>query len=375
MSQDSCHKEFFPGSNTYRGFFSLYDGLLKKGYSRTFIFKGGPGTGKSTIMKKINKALTLKGYDIEYYYCSSDTNSLDGIAIPELGIVIVDGTAPHNIDPIIPGARDEIINLGVYWNEELLKPYIKEIKDLYNEMTFCFNKAYQYLKEAWLAYRQWGSYYRHCLDQLESKKILEDLHSEVFDEVASQKNLLSEEQHLFASAITPDGLINKYPFILSKISNIHLLLGDPGTGKSAMLKSIYYTARQKGLKLEAYHCGFAPEKLDALVLPEISTVIIKNTYPHNFNLSDTHHIKKILTYDLSTSLDLEKIKSLSPDINDTKERYWHLIGKAVKSLKMAKSNHDRLEDYYKNAQNYDGLNKLSENLLKKILDYKCAEAI
>ncbi len=374
MSGNSCHKEFFPGGNTYKGFFSLYDSLLKKGHRRTFIFKGGPGTGKSTIMKKVSNALTVKGYNIEYYYCSSDTGSLDGIAVPELGIVIVDGTAPHVTDPVIPGARDEIINLGVYWNEEQLKPYITEIKDIQDEIALCFNRAYQYLEEAWSAYRQWKHYYQHCMDLLHSKKIMEDLHSEVFDEVPSRETL-SEEQHLFASAITPEGLVNKYPFILNEISNIHLLLGEPGTGKSAMLKNIYNTARQKGLKLEAYHCGFAPERLDALVLPEISTVVIKNTYPHNFSLSDTHHINKILTYDLSTGLDLQKIKSSSSDINDTRERCWRLIGKAIKSIKKAKLNHDHLEGYYKNAQNYDDLNKLSDNLIYKILDYKYVEAI
>ncbi|PKM83465.1 MAG: hypothetical protein CVU88_02850 [Firmicutes bacterium HGW-Firmicutes-13] len=374
MSGNSCHKEFFPGGNTYKGFFSLYDSLLKKGRYRTFIFKGGPGTGKSTIMKKVGKALTLKGYKVEYYYCSSDTGSLDGIAVPGLGIVIVDGTAPHVIDPVIPGARDEIINLGAYWKEEMLKPYITEIKDLQDEITFCFNTAYHYLKEAWSAYRQWQFYYHQCTDQLKYKKTLEDLHYEIFDEVPSRETL-SEEQHFFASAITPDGLVNKYPLILSSISNFHLLLGDPGTGKSAMLKNIYDTGRQKGLKLEVYHCGFAPERLDALVLPEISTVVIKSTYPHNFSLSETHHIKKILTYDLSAGLDLQKVKALNSDINDVRERYWRLIGKAVKSIKKAKLNHDHLEDYYKKAQNYEALNKLAETLLHKILDYKYVEAI
>lgn len=41
---------YFAGGNTAKGFYSLYDSNLK-GLERLFILKGGPGSGKSTIMK------------------------------------------------------------------------------------------------------------------------------------------------------------------------------------------------------------------------------------------------------------------------------------------------------------------------------------
>ena len=43
---------YFAGGNTARGFFSLYDSNFA-GLEKVFILKGGPGTGKSTLMKKI----------------------------------------------------------------------------------------------------------------------------------------------------------------------------------------------------------------------------------------------------------------------------------------------------------------------------------
>lgn len=58
------------------------------------------------------------GYNLEYMHCSSDSESLDGIVIPAKKVALLDGTAPHVVDPKNPGAVDEIINLGDFWDEE-----------------------------------------------------------------------------------------------------------------------------------------------------------------------------------------------------------------------------------------------------------------
>ena len=121
MSNGSI-KHIFPGGNTSQGFYSYYDNVLKQEKAnKMFILKGGPGVGKSTYMKKIGQMMLDKGYDIEFLHCSSDNESLDGVSIPQAGIALIDGTAPHVVDPRNPGAVDEIINLGDFWDEEGIK--------------------------------------------------------------------------------------------------------------------------------------------------------------------------------------------------------------------------------------------------------------
>lgn len=88
-------KRVFPGGNTSKGFFSYYDFIIEKDANRIFVIKGGPGVGKSSMMKKVAKELLEKGYDVEYHHCSSDNNSIDGIVIPKLKVAMIDGTAPH----------------------------------------------------------------------------------------------------------------------------------------------------------------------------------------------------------------------------------------------------------------------------------------
>ncbi len=108
---------YYAGGNTARGFHNLFPSNLN-GLDRLFILKGGPGTGKSTLMKAVGEKWNNEGYDIEYIHCASDNGSIDGVIIRELGIGIVDGTSPHVIEPKAPGAIEEYVNLGEAWDSK-----------------------------------------------------------------------------------------------------------------------------------------------------------------------------------------------------------------------------------------------------------------
>ncbi|MCC5909988.1 MAG: ATPase [Clostridiaceae bacterium] len=89
-------KRLLPGGNTSLGFYSYFDHIMDlKEVSKVYILKGGPGTGKSSMMKKIGDVMVEKGYDIELHHCSADPDSVDVLVVPELKVVMLDGTAPH----------------------------------------------------------------------------------------------------------------------------------------------------------------------------------------------------------------------------------------------------------------------------------------
>ena len=76
--------------NSYGGFVSHYRDCFAQ--ERRYIIKGGPGCGKSTLMRRIAHEAEQRGLEVEYYDCSSDPDSLDGIVLPSLGIAMFDGT-------------------------------------------------------------------------------------------------------------------------------------------------------------------------------------------------------------------------------------------------------------------------------------------
>ena len=110
---------FYLGANSPGGFYSLYDELLRPEEARSiYILKGGPGCGKSSLMRRVGAAMEEHGLDVEYIVCSGDPDSLDAVVIPALKTALVDGTAPHVVEPKYPGLVEEYVNLGACYDRE-----------------------------------------------------------------------------------------------------------------------------------------------------------------------------------------------------------------------------------------------------------------
>ena len=77
---------YFPGGNTAGGFCSHFGDILPAPMQRRmFYLKGGPGVGKSTLMRRVGEAAEKAGLEVEYFHCSSDPDSLDAVCLPQKG--------------------------------------------------------------------------------------------------------------------------------------------------------------------------------------------------------------------------------------------------------------------------------------------------
>ena len=143
-------KKYFPGANTGCGFVSRFGGIVPpwEQPQYTYVLKGGPGVGKNTLMKTVASRAIQKGYTVEEFHCASDPDSLDAVRVIELGIVLLDGTAPHSIDPVLPGVEDEIIDLGHFKNRTEFAEHRGELQVLFQENKAHYAAAYAMLGAA-----------------------------------------------------------------------------------------------------------------------------------------------------------------------------------------------------------------------------------
>ncbi len=137
----------FLGVNCESGFYSLYEEFVNK-RTRAYVIKGGPGTGKSTLMRNIARQAQDLGLDVELLHCSSDPDSLDGVYIRQINTCIVDGTPPHVIEPPLPGAVGRIIDLYQFWDKPQLAKKISVIKEQNAKIQALFGRTYLYLGAA-----------------------------------------------------------------------------------------------------------------------------------------------------------------------------------------------------------------------------------
>lgn len=140
---------YFAASNSIRGFVSYYEEIFNAArVRRVYAVKGGPGTGKSRFLRDVAEYAEDLGWSCEFVYCSSDPTSLDGVILTghkREGIALLDATAPHVFEPSCPGAREEIVNLGVFWDADALILHRTEIESLNEKKREAYRSAYRYL--------------------------------------------------------------------------------------------------------------------------------------------------------------------------------------------------------------------------------------
>jgi hypothetical protein len=142
--------EFFAGVNTENGFKGYLEEYFRDA-DRLYIIKGTPGSGKSTLMKRLASDCEKKGFLVWRILCSSDPASLDGIYLPEKRTGIADGTSPHVLEPKYPLAKEILFDTGRFIDAKKLDK--EGIISLSCHKAECYKKGYGYIKSAVCAER------------------------------------------------------------------------------------------------------------------------------------------------------------------------------------------------------------------------------
>ena len=140
-------ERYFLGSNTKVGFDGFYD-VTTEGIGSVYLIKGGAGTGKSSLIKKVLKRGEDCGLRCESWHCSGDPKSLDGVYIHDLDVAVIDATSPHAVEPKIPKIKDDIVNLLQYVVKDKLRGYKPVIEKLSNNKKECYKCGYEHLNIA-----------------------------------------------------------------------------------------------------------------------------------------------------------------------------------------------------------------------------------
>jgi hypothetical protein len=347
---------YYAGGNTGRGFYNLFDSNLK-GLERLYILKGGPGTGKSSMMKKLAKEWGNKGYAIELIHCSSDNNSVDGVIIPQLKVGVVDGTSPHVIEPIAPGAIEEYVNLGLAWNSDYLIQHKEEIIQLQNKISDAFQAAYDTFSHGLQEHDDLEEIYFKEMDFEKANQLTLELLDKIFSDQRAEKQAIVRDR--FLGAATPQGSVDFVSNLTEGLSKRYFIKGRAGTGKSTLLKKIASLSEERGFDTEIYHCGFDPQSLDMVIIRELGIAIFDSTDPHEyFPDRDGDEIVDMYLGAVTPGTD----EKYAIEINDVHKRYKDKMKEGNVCLAQAKAFHDELEKYYIEAMDYSKVNQIYKKI-------------
>ena len=349
--------KYFLAANSCEGFVSHFDSFYKEDTNwHIYIIKGGPGTGKSSFMKYICAKLYDLGFSVELCPCSSDPGSLDGLIVPQIKVAFLDGTAPHIVEAVYPGVREEIINLGEFWKGDELKNKGEEIVALTLKNKELHTLAKSYLLSAGELICDNFTVSRVCLDIQKAEKYALKLVKEYIPKGKGR----GREDIRFIGGITPVGVVSFSKTITDYCDNIVILEDKWGGASGVIMERIKEYALNRGYDIKTLKSPLLPTRIiDHIIIPELCLAFVtENDYVHFKSKVRRVHARRFYHVEV-----LKQHKNRMR-FNDRLSRELLLSGCEV--LGKAKENHDALEKHYISAMNFDGVISLAQDILEKI---------
>ena len=335
----------FLSANSADGFFSYFEEFLKG--KNTYIIKGGPGTGKSSLMKKVATAAVAKGEFTEYVYCSSDPDSLDGVYIHGEEKVFTDGTSPHVMEPKYPGAMGGIVDVGQFLDAEKLSPAREDIVFLNGRISARYSRAYRYLKAAFCASSELKETALRYLDTDGMMNCFKNISQKVFgDKNGCDGKVFTR----FLSGFTPKGFVTFKDTVYTLCSNVYVVRDKYGVG-GAVFDFLKKEAVSRGFGFYDFRSPLEPERTVHIAVPELDIAFVTSDKMTQFDAQNAKAVN--LEKFISEDIDFESKQCVSA----SKIRKI-CLEEAFSALRDAKALHDDLEDIYISAMDFEGLDKM-----------------
>ncbi|MEA4970104.1 MAG: hypothetical protein VB051_06155 [Candidatus Pelethousia sp.] len=345
---DDSAIRFFLASKTERGFVSYFERLLKPGAYAAVILKGGPGSGKSTLMKKIGRALMQQGHSMEFIPCASDPDSLDAIIDRTTRRAMLDGTAPHMLDPVYPGARDTLLNAGDAWDSTHLRAHTREIIRLSNEVNDCHAQASAFIAAA-------GALLGRC----------RGIAARYVDEAALRSSVAEfrlpqgeggggGSEYRLLSAVSVGRVEFLHGTLRTLCENVTAIPDEWGAASEQLLARVVTAAQDANQRTIRCPCSIFPQKTDHVLLPEIGVAFTCANRFHDAAAGAARRLEGL--YKPIPARDADAMRALLFHAEE-------LITCAHSQVALSKAIHDELERFYVEAMDFSKLDALFEQAM------------
>ena len=356
----SCTEQhYFAAANTSAGFVSFFDSVFDpKLLKKMYILKGGPGVGKSTLMKNAALAARKNGFHPIFYHCSSDPKSLDGLLIPETGKAVLDGTAPHTVDPRYAGAKEEIVPLGDAWNIPLLEKEAAHICEISDAKSAHYRAAYRLLAAAKNAEEEMRAIGVHCLDRAKMRSAAARLCAKHL-----KKGGTGRLTPAIADAVSCDGLIRF--FTPEKAAKQLYFVKDSHTLAGTFFSVLCDLALRSGAKVTAGVRVPNASEYAFLFLEEPSVCISLYDDAYCAALDRAEMPYKIIN--LGRFFDAKRFAPSRAKYRFAEKCRDALMNAAAEELAEAGTLHASLEKIYGKATDYRMVSEMSDKVIRALL--------
>ena len=351
--------QYFLGSNSPAGFYSLYNELSDPDrIMHLYILKGGPGCGKSSLMRRVAKHAESLGLDSQIILCSGDPDSVDGLYLPQKRMAVVDGTSPHVVEAGCPGAAETYVDLSRFYDRAALQSVRNDLLTVTAEYKGHYRKAYRSLAAA-------GALNRSLMEESDGAELRQRLEKRaagiITRELKGGSGGSGRCDRRFLSALTHQGPVHLWDTVTAQAGRVYEL-ADTFGGAHHLLTPLLTAARSAGHDCVVCPDPMAPDRLAHLIIPGLSLAFVTSSsdapWPH----------RAYRRLRLDAMLPVKEQQERRPQLRFTRKVADALMTDAVAGLAAAKEAHDRLEQIYNPHVDFDGVYSTADRLAAEILN-------
>lgn len=342
---------YFAAANSGRGFVSDYPILFNTAHlGRLYLIKGGPGTGKSTLLRRAAAYAEGEGMAVRRYACSSDPDSLDGIIVGDGQLAIIDATPPHGRELEVPGAADEIIDLGQFWDSRRLSTHREKIVHFNRAKKAAYARAYQWLAAAASVNGAIIAMLEDCLD-------LSKLRGEVRRRLAE---LPAGDGRIIPATVSAVGMKGSITLpTMHRGAERAFILTETRGGGAIFLREIMGLVRERRADAEVARITLNPDLAEGIFLPGLKTAFLDKNATESPRTQD----KLIRMSRFYRPTDLRLYRRELRQAAHSKEM---LMEGASLAFEEARCAHFALEEIYAAAMDYPALESFCAVLIPRI---------
>ena len=356
----TAEQAYFAASNSRHGFHSYYEQTFRASVDRLFCIKGGPGTGKSTFMRAVAREGERHGCRAEYYYCSSDADSLDAVLLfgQSQSIGLIDATAPHAFEPTLPGVREEIVDLGQFWNSERLAKRGSEITALNQKKRDGYRAAYRHLSGAGELSDAVRDLILPCLDEDKLRRVCSRLLR------GEGKAPQGHTRVALSDSIGMRGRVRLDTYLRG--AERLCLIEDYHDAAYALTELIGQSTAQLGTDRRISYHPILPDRIDALWLTQSSTAFVVCQREQTAMLTDALPHARVVY--MGRMMNKERLRQARDELRRITRLRDALIDEAVLQMQKVARAHFALEQVYTAAMDFAAKERFTAELCHALFD-------
>ncbi|MHB8125970.1 MAG: hypothetical protein ACYDEJ_10080 [Desulfitobacteriaceae bacterium] len=276
MGNKTGVRHYFAEGLTTRGYISLLPDMVS-GWQRIYVLLGGPGTGKSTLIKVLGLEMLDRGHEVDFLRSAREPDSMAGFILPRGAFAVLDA---QEISPLrwrAPGVTEKFTDFSAFCDEQKLLKLRTKILSTEEQLSILQAHLGEVLAETFGDYYE-KSFANHLNDSANSSWLKAGLNRWVSKgtigpwplvQHALEQLQKSISAPCFLHGLTPEGWLNLAPHFLSDFDQIRL----EGEETLEALNWVLREAQQLGQIMEIVLHPLNPDDVIGLVFPQRNLAI------------------------------------------------------------------------------------------------------